>query len=648
MALPDGDDEPPILLPVAKPMVRAARPAPPVLVPPVRKVVPAAATRRPRRETAKGSRPSGKRKWWLLAGVLGVVVLGMAACAVAGILWLGKTVEKEQEAGGPSQAVAAARPASRPHAPVRQRIEMPAPVIDKATWNVRADPVPLADDLLASVPIGDSSGTDRFCFADPAAGKVLLVESKRLRWIDLRTGETKSPLGPTVPAAMKTECSAIGPSGERFSTISRNVEDPKESYILGLHSCRDGRSIGTMPIDRKSYDTAETFHFLDENRVLHYQSGRLRIYDFESGKLALDAKVQFSTAPRLTPGRKYIYGRTASGYEFFDTAEGKSAGLIRLDGPWRNSSGRDFNVETHFAIDCDGRRGLLVAPIHTSVHLAAVDLDTGKVKESVLCDDIVPSGMLGLRAGRAGDRLVVFDTGYIVDLSTKSLAMNYALGNRTPLKYSGYLPDRRTWLLQSHKRLVGVPLPAPADLAAADGFGPYPWPIGTLLRVEASGPGDIAFQTDVAEIVAKAFAERGFPIDPNAKARVTVTTGPIRKDTVLVSASNAEVKRASWRDPSLKDNDGTSLYYKSEKGLTGEIVVETFDAGGEKSSLSFPCPGEVVGSNEKRLLDRLSGQLQSQLDSGALDKPRLDPADKSRRIGRDIPIKVEGPNKPPR
>ena len=573
-------------------------------------------------------------------------MLGIVALAVAGIIWLGNAVEKEEAAGGPSEAVAEVRPANLPPPRIRQRNSWPIPAIDSASWKVRADPIPLADDLPSAVSLGGTSGTKHFFFSDPAAGKVLFVEASRLQWIDLRSGEMKSLQGKPVLGSPTREPVAISPSGERFATISSELTPPKISHSLEVNSCRDGSSIGKLPIDR-TYDTLETSFFLDENRIIHYQAGRLRAFDFEQQKLVYEASIQFKTAPELTPGRKWIYGRTANGYEFYDTLEGKPAGSIQMNGLWRTSKFSEFNIDSRLVIDSDGRRALLVAPISTFVDLIAVDLDSGKVKEHVTFEDIARHDTIGLRASWASDTLVVFDSGYVLDFSTKALAMNYSLGRRTPLKYSGYLPNRRTWLLESNKRLVSAVLPDPADVAASGDFGNYPWPIGTPLRVEANGPGDVAFQTGVVELVAKALAERGFPIDPNAKARVSITTGPISKGDVRGSATDAEVKREErWN--SNKNNDGTKIYYKLVKGLKGDLNVETFDLNGKQSSIAFQCHAEVVGYNAKLLLNTLSGNLKTKLDSGELDKPRYDPSNRSRLIGRDIPIKIEGANTPTR
>ena len=630
--------EVPTALPLAKPVARARRPVPPVLRP----ASTAAAPARPKSgPDQRGSKKPSKRKW-LIACAVGAVALGIVAVAVIGITRLGNAVEREQEAGGPSEAVAKARPAVPPPASGVQLIEMPIPVIDPAAWRVRADPIPPATDLLGAVPIGETFHTKRFSFSDPAAGKVLLAASTELQWIDLRGGAKHIIPRKTTPDSRPPRHAVISPSGDRFSTIGVEMHMLRESHSLGVYNCRDGTPVGVMTVDLKSNDPFEALYFLDENRVLHYHTGRLRVFDIERRKIVFETSVPFKATPQLTPGRRWIYGRTAGGYSFFDTEAGKPAGSIQLNGPWRNSSGSDFNVDSRLAVDGDGRRALLVAPIHTSVQLVSIDLDKGGVTGSSRCEDAALSSGLGMRASWASDKLVAFESGFVLDLPAKSLAMTHALGDRIPLTYSGYLPDRRAWFVESNKRLVSAAMPDAADIAASDGYGLYPWPVGTPLRVEAGGPGDVAHHTELVELAAKALAKRGFPIDPNAKARLLITTGPITKGSVYPDATAAEIKSATRWNPSLRNTDGDKTYYKVEKGLLGSLVVETFGSDGKKLPLTLQCRAEVVGYNAQRLLAIFAGELESQLDSGELEKPRDDPANPARRLGRDIPIKIGG------
>lgn len=384
--------------------------------------------------------------------------------------------------------------------------------------------------------------------------------------------------------------------------------------------------------------------------------------------MLFEVDVPFTSWARLTPGRKWIYAQTRRGFEFVDTKDGTSAGTILFDQDWRKFDGEFFGRST-IDVDSDGRRALLVVPNRgNSVQIIPVDLEKGSLgtitRYAYRPADLVGNMGLGNLASWASDRYIRFESGHIFDALTGEMAFHYSVKWKRP-SCVGYLPNRKAWhTIDDGNRedfaalrarfptpaksyLVSTQLPAPAEIAASGDFGKYPWPIGTPLRVEAGGPGDVVHQTEVVELVAEAFAKRGFPIDPTAKARVSVTTGPIAKDTVYANATDGDVKSAAKWNPNLKNNDGSKAYFKVEKGLVGDLFVETFDADGKRSSLTLHCHGEVVGYNAKRLLDKLSGQLQSQLESGELDKPRYDPANRARLIGQNIPVKLEGIAKPP-
>lgn len=283
----------------------------------------------------------------------------------------------------------------------------------------------------------------------------------------------------------------------------------------------------------------------------------LQAYDGATGRaLGAAGPSPFTDYPKLSPGRRWLVGRTAGGYEWYDAATLAKVGALAVPKRWFVApplpDGRAaYQPVAALTIDLDGTRAIL-ASSHgddCTMRVALLDLAAGAVTECKACRGFADHGPSTVPAatwcdGDAG--LIQFRSGHVLPWAAGQCAMSYREDGRYTFPAAGYAPDRRYWSVLGKATpefaakagstrtppptsfLTAATLPFAQDLkylgAAASG---WPWPLGTPLRIESNGDGDSAHHEEVVEIVASGFAARGYPIDPSAKAGVRVTTGRV-------------------------------------------------------------------------------------------------------------------------
>ena len=579
--------------------------------------------------------------FFLLGG--GALVVG--ALAVAVVLMT--------KFGGDSAVVAKARPAQEKKI-AGEAASKSGLLPDEGTWKVQADPIEFAQGLKSAFAFpawkfGES--IVNLSFADPTAGRILCrFSSGDVYLYDLKKVD---PVTHIPSDGNRIVAAAMNGKGDRVAMLGLNAEKGYNFKVFGF----DGKpqlsidQIEQAPVKKANVhdDGVAWVGFTKEDNILVHTHGWLSCFNGDPKAPIYSIAARYVDTPRLTPGRRWIYGLNSEAWEFIDAGTGKVAGKLKLPESWivRNEGIRHKKEDFDFAVDATGTKGVYFARDIGNLrglHVGVIDLasgaslDFGKLQNRVF-DFISPNSV-----AIDGDKILM-QSG-LVFTTSGLFALNQFECEKTLLNIDGIYPDKRFWRFASfdardkfHEKsgtkltprssvyLAASSMPADASLyggGAPGSIGNVPWPKGTPVRIEATGAGGSAHLTAAADKLADAIARLGYPIDPNSKNIIRIETESPNQSETTVAATRGEITDAGkgWAGPNAQ-------WRKKVMGLAVTCSVHTLDGSGNIAQIIAKFTGVDPDQDEIKALGKVREQMFAGMTGSSVYGP-------------------EGPPKPPR
>jgi hypothetical protein len=492
--------------------------------------------------------------------------------------------------GGASVVVAKARPAA-------MKATSTILSLDEGTWKVKPDPVAFATGLKSVFSLPSdmyktnlNSKTPHFAFSDPEVGRMIVTYSdpaafeKLIAFYDLKESDPIRTIRTKGDATMAT----LNAKGDRVAILYPAGVNSKASIEIYTFEGKLQNRYENIPI---ATNKASTIDFITSwvgfdktDRLLLYTKDWLRLFDKEMENTIFSVRASFHAIPRLSPGRQWLYGLTQKSYEFYDVSNGQLAGRLKLPDGWEDYHKMPHvNENLEFAMDPTGQYGLYHAftyPRMSNHNVGVIDMSTGK---TIQAGELKNSGVGFMRAHfvALNENTMMLQSGLVFNLRSLKPKTNYQC-DRNYIDIDGYYPDKRFWRILQPKPDLGAKLATKVKTAsnlyfvasstpttgATDGpesDGKIPWPVGTPIRIEAAGYGGTAHLNSAAEQLASAIASRGFPIDPESKNILRVTTDDPNKVDTSVAATKQEVRNAG-KEPA-------AINYQWRKTVSGTSIT---------------------------------------------------------------------------
>lgn len=554
---------------------------------------------RPR--SRKSRRPAGKKrnrkarsrfpKWVLIAGSAGALLV------LGGLVWL--AIGLVGGGGGGTDQVAAARePGPGPGSWVPPA---PVPAADRANWKMTADPAaPLATGLRSTFALTppDKLGPLAVLFPAPgtATAAALVPAADRgagADWVrlDLKTGATARVA--TVPVTytangVRSFQAVLSPSGER---LAAGVQNSPGDLVLWSA----GGELPRIKAPVTSGGDLDWLGFAGDDRLVTMAAGKATGWDVATGQPAYTLAAEFKGPLAVSPGGKWVGGFTGPrGFEWFAAADGRPAGLLPLPDGWFDKT----RPVGGLAFRPDGKAVAGFAHnIMGDLLIAVWDPADGRPLESV----VVPQPHLQERldpptATWAGDRRLVFASGFVVDLDLHTVLCRYQF--QTAALVAGPSPDGRYWRVVAdgdasgptkagkfgggyHLVAATVPHAGVTDTLEVARQG-FLWHPGVAVRAEVDAAVPKEQRGPLLDALAEGLAAKGYRVDPQARVRVKVN---VKTETGKVLGEH--VKQVG---PNLAE-------YKVARGFIGELSYEVTDAATGRKLMATPDPGKVYAAD---------------------------------------------------
>jgi hypothetical protein len=273
---------------------------------------------------------------------------------------------------------------------------------------------------------------------------------------------------------------------------------------------------------------------------------QIDVRDAPAGAIASTTAVEIEEPATLSPGRKWLVGYTADGFQWLSVPGWKPAGTLRLPARLPAQSARPG-----IAISADGTRFAAYFPSSDAPLLLTWDVQTGALQDVVALPPETRRGQireLPPRVQWTGPRTVLVAGNDLVDLDIgTTVYKSWCMNTRGA-------PDDRAWQIgagpddgqgkRDRDRLLEVAM-GMADPAAAPKWentvaffaGPHPFPALAArldafrrkpmfdrnhpVRAEAAG-GPAEFRDKAAAELAKFLQSRGYTTDPTAPVAIRV------------------------------------------------------------------------------------------------------------------------------
>jgi WD40 repeat protein len=317
--------------------------------------------------------------------------------------------------------------------------------------------------------------------------------------------------------------------------------------------------------------------FLNDSQVLTVNSaGKLAVWELPDCR-AVYYFEKFGIPAAISPGRKYVVGVHDDQIRIFETATGECCGDLPTPAMGSKLARTAFRP--------DGLELAAIVEGRLDKSLARWDMQNGRLEhEFPLPNDVVPSTHARQtgRFGWRGNRYVLVDSKYLIDLTNRAVVWRYHVP--TNILLAADSPDGRNWICSTRdasstgpRFLAGRSVPSEAarpktDLTTLEKqllLGPG---MGVRLDVQLGSVGSVGsveFNRTVRSVVTETLKNRGISVDFGARLTLLIssqsdTTGTeIAVNTSRISRGTPDQIIAQQRLTclmTLRDSSGRELW----------------------------------------------------------------------------------------
>lgn len=203
---------------------------------------------------------------------------------------------------------------------------------DWETLAVKISPKQGFFESLVAVDISDSDNPQ--IFAAHTGGKGISEPRSRLERIDIASGRTTHY--PSAPG--KIEKISVSPSGKRLLTMSDQGHGwpPTQFDVWEVTENELVHLVSWLPYDHLERNkTVETFRWLDDEHLFTSNSKKnLICWDVANARALYEKKLDWTSDPEFSPGRKQFAVATNEGVDIYETISGDLLQHLDTEGSW--------------------------------------------------------------------------------------------------------------------------------------------------------------------------------------------------------------------------------------------------------------------------------------------------------------------------